>query len=59
VPDLTWKQTLDTFSCIATAAVNVFLGHTRAPGRLEPLRFDGPEEDMRTWTTSSTCAGTW
>ena len=32
---------------IATAAVNVFFGRTRAPGRLEPLRFDGPEEDMR------------
>jgi len=34
---------------IATAAVNVFFGRTRARGRLEPLRFDeeGPEEDMR------------
>ena len=32
---------------IATAAVNVFFGHTSAPDRLEPLRFDGPEEDMR------------
>jgi Fe-S oxidoreductase len=32
---------------IATAAVNVFFGRTSAPGRLEPLRFDGPEEEMR------------
>jgi Fe-S oxidoreductase len=34
---------------IATAAVNVYFGRTRARGRLEPLRFDeeGPEEDMR------------
>jgi Fe-S oxidoreductase len=32
---------------IATAAINVFFGRTGAPGRLEPLRFDGPEEDMR------------
>ena len=32
---------------IATAAVNVFFSRTRARGRLEPLRFDGPEEEMR------------
>ena len=32
---------------IATAAVNVFFGRTRSRGRLEPLRFDGPEEEMR------------
>jgi Fe-S oxidoreductase len=32
---------------IATAAVNVFFTRTRARGRLEPLRFDGPEEEMR------------
>ena len=32
---------------IATAAVNVFFARTRARGRLEPLRFDGPEEEMR------------
>jgi Fe-S oxidoreductase len=32
---------------IATAAVNVFFGRTGPPGRLEPLRFDGPEEEMR------------
>jgi Fe-S oxidoreductase len=32
---------------IATAAINVFFGRTGPPGRLEPLRFDGPEEDMR------------
>ena len=32
---------------IATAAVNVFFGRTRARGRLEPLRFDGPEDEMR------------
>ena len=30
-----------------TAAVNVFFGHTRPGGRLEPLRFDVPEEEMR------------
>jgi len=32
---------------IATAAVNVFFGRTGPGGRLEPLRFDGPEEEMR------------
>jgi Fe-S oxidoreductase len=32
---------------IVTAAVNVFFGHTRPGGRLEPLRFEGPEEEMR------------
>ncbi|HTE59155.1 MAG TPA: (Fe-S)-binding protein [Solirubrobacteraceae bacterium] len=32
---------------IATAAVNVFFGRTGPDGRLEPLRFDGPEEEMR------------
>jgi Fe-S oxidoreductase len=32
---------------IATAAVNVWFGRTRAPGRLDPLRFDVPEEEMR------------
>ena len=32
---------------IATAAVNVYFGRTRARGRLEPLRFDVPEEEMR------------
>ncbi|HEY7381756.1 MAG TPA: heterodisulfide reductase-related iron-sulfur binding cluster [Gaiella sp.] len=34
---------------IATAAVNVFFGRTRARGRLEPLRFDDetPEEELR------------
>ena len=32
---------------IATAAINVFFGRTRARGRLEPLRFDGPDEEMR------------
>ena len=34
---------------IATAAINVYFGRTRARGRLEPLRFDEetPEEDMR------------
>ena len=32
---------------IATAAFNVFFARTRARGRLEPLRFDGPEEEMR------------
>ena len=32
---------------IATAAVNVYFGRTRRRGRLEPLRFDVPEEEMR------------
>ncbi len=32
---------------IATAAANVFFTRTRARGRIEPLRFDGPEEEMR------------
>jgi Fe-S oxidoreductase len=32
---------------IVTAAINVFFGRTSARGRLEPLRFDGPEEEMR------------
>jgi Fe-S oxidoreductase len=32
---------------IATAAFNVFFGRTGPGGRLEPLRFDGPEEEMR------------
>jgi Fe-S oxidoreductase len=31
---------------IATAAANVYFGRTRARGRIEPLRFDGPEEEM-------------
>jgi Fe-S oxidoreductase len=32
---------------IVTAAVNVFFGRTSPAGRLEPLRFDVPEEEMR------------
>ena len=32
---------------IATAAVNVWFGRTRRRGRLEPLRFDVPDEEMR------------
>jgi Fe-S oxidoreductase len=32
---------------IATAAINVFFARTRAPGRLEPLRFDVPEAELR------------
>jgi len=32
---------------IATAAVNVWFGRTRRRGRLEPLRFDVPEAEMR------------
>jgi Fe-S oxidoreductase len=32
---------------IATAAVNVFFGRTGPGGRIEPLRFDVPEEEMR------------
>jgi Fe-S oxidoreductase len=32
---------------IATAAINVFFSRTRSRGRLEPLRFDVPEAEMR------------
>jgi Fe-S oxidoreductase len=32
---------------IVTAAANVWLARTRAPGRLEPLRFDVPDAEMR------------
>src|SRR5204863_4156781 len=32
---------------IATAALNVWLARTRARGRLEPLRFDLPDEQLR------------
>ena len=32
---------------IATAAFNVYFARTRARGRLEPLSFDVPEEEMR------------
>jgi Fe-S oxidoreductase len=32
---------------IATAAINVWFGRTRHRGRLEPLRFDVPDEEMR------------
>ncbi len=32
---------------IATAAPNVWLARTRARGRLEPLRFDLPEDELR------------
>jgi Fe-S oxidoreductase/nitrate reductase gamma subunit len=32
---------------IATAGINVFFSRTRRRGRLEPLRFDVPDEEMR------------
>ncbi len=32
---------------IATAALNVWLARTRARGRLEPLRFDLPDDELR------------
>ncbi len=32
---------------IATAAINVFFSRTRSRGRLEPLRFDLPEAELR------------
>jgi Fe-S oxidoreductase len=32
---------------IATAAINVYFSRTRRPGRLEPLRFDVPEAELR------------
>jgi Fe-S oxidoreductase len=32
---------------IATAGINVFFGRTRRRGRLEPLRFDVPDDEMR------------
>ena len=32
---------------IATAAINVWFGRTRLRGRIEPLRFDVPDDEMR------------
>jgi Fe-S oxidoreductase len=32
---------------IVTAAINVFFGRTQPGGRIEPLRFDVPEDEMR------------
>ena len=32
---------------IATAGINVWLGRTSRPGRLEPLRFDVPDGELR------------
>ena len=32
---------------IVTAAINVFFGRTQPVGRIEPLRFDVPEDEMR------------
>src|SRR5205823_3548466 len=32
---------------IATAAINVYFGRTNRRGRLEPLRFDVPDDEMR------------
>jgi Fe-S oxidoreductase len=32
---------------IATAAINVWMARTSRPGRLEPLRFDVPDDQMR------------
>ena len=32
---------------IATAGPNVFFGRTRPPGRLEPLRFEGEDDELR------------
>jgi len=32
---------------IATAAFNVYFGRTGPAGRLEPLRFEGPDEELR------------
>ena len=32
---------------IMVAAINVFFGRTRARGRLEPIQFDRPDEDVR------------
>jgi len=43
---------------IATAAVNVWFGRTRRRGRLEPLRFDVPDEDMR-FGTGTVADLTW
>jgi Fe-S oxidoreductase len=44
---------------IATAAINVWFGRTRARGRLEPLRFDAEDEaDMR-FGTGTVADMTW
>jgi len=37
---------------IATAAVNVWLARTSRPGRLEPLRFDVPDDELRFGTAT-------
>jgi Fe-S oxidoreductase len=43
---------------IATAAVNVWFGRTGRRGRLEPLRFDVPDEEMR-FGTGTVADMTW
>jgi len=43
---------------IATAAVNVWFARTRRPGRLEPLRFDVPDEELR-FGAGTTADLTW
>ena len=44
---------------IATAAVNVWFGRTRAPGRLEPLRFDAEDEADIRFGTATVADLTW
>ncbi len=44
---------------IATAAINVWFGRTRAPGRLEPLRFDAEDEADLRFGTATVADLTW
>ena len=44
---------------IATAAINVWFGRTRAPGRLEPLRFDAENEADLRFGTATIADLTW
>jgi Fe-S oxidoreductase len=44
---------------IATAAVNVFFGRTRAPGRLEPLEFEAEDETALRFGAGTVADLTW
>ncbi len=44
---------------IATAGINVWFGRTRAPGRLEPLRFDAEDESDLRFGSATAADMTW
>ncbi len=44
---------------IATAGINVWFGRTRAPGRLEPLRFDAEDETELRFGSATVADMTW